>query len=49
MARGRKLKTPCRGRKRKTCKTAKKSCSYASGTQRSFCRKRKNGTRKIRK
>ncbi len=42
---GRKIKTPCRGRTRKTCKKASKSCLYASGTKKRFCRKSKN-TRK---
>ena len=42
----RKIKTPCRGRKQTKCKTAKKSCSYARGSKRRFCRKRKNATRK---
>lgn len=46
MPRGRKIKTPCRGRIRRKCKTAKKSCSYATGTKRSFCRKSHNKTRK---
>ena len=46
MARGRKIKTPCRKRTKRHCKTAKKSCTYASGTQRRFCRKSHNRTRK---
>ena len=45
----RRIRTPCRGRTMRRCKTAKKSCSYASGTQRRFCRKRRNGTSKVRK
>jgi hypothetical protein len=40
------IKTPCRGRKLTKCKRAVKSCSYARGTQRRYCRKRRNGTRK---
>jgi len=39
------LKTACRGRKRKACMSARKSCKYASGTKRRFCRKRRS-TRK---
>ncbi len=35
----------CQGRSLKKCKTAKKTCKYASGTQRRFCRKRKNTRR----
>ena len=46
MPRGRSLKTPCRKRTKRNCKIAKKSCTYASGSQRSFCRKRKNRTHK---
>lgn len=30
----------CRGRTKKACSSAKKSCKYASGTKRNFCRKR---------
>ena len=41
-----KIKTPCRGRKLAKCKSAKKSCSYAKGSQRRYCRKRSNNTRK---
>ena len=41
-----KIKTPCRGRKVSKCKSAKKSCSYAKGSQRRYCRKRTNKTRK---
>lgn len=33
-------RTTCRGRTKKTCKSAKKSCTYASGSKRSFCRKK---------
>lgn len=42
-----KLKTPCHGRKRRTCRKAPKSCVYASGSTRSYCRRRKT-TRKRR-
>ena len=42
----RSIKTPCRGRKARKCKSASRSCSYATGTKRRFCRKRKNITRK---
>lgn len=41
-----KIKTPCRGRKVSKCKSAKKSCLYARGSQRRYCRKRSNNTRK---
>ena len=40
------LKTPCRGRKLSKCKSARKSCSYARGSKRRFCRKSTNKTRK---
>ena len=33
-------RTTCRGRAKKNCKSAKKSCKYASGPKRSFCRKK---------
>jgi hypothetical protein len=46
MQRGRHIKTPCRGRKRNKCKTARKSCKYVRGTQRKYCRKAHN-TRKV--
>ena len=36
----------CRGRTAKKCKSVKKSCKYARGTQRTFCRKRKNTRRR---
>lgn len=36
----------CRKRTAKKCKSAKKSCSYARGSQRSFCRKRRNTRRR---
>lgn len=39
----------CRGRTRKSCKTAKKSCTYASGTKRKFCRRKRNTKRHIKK
>lgn len=39
----------CRGRARKTCKVAKRSCLYASGTKRQFCRKKRNTKRRISK
>jgi len=32
---------PCKGRKNKTCRRAKKTCRWASGPKRSFCRKRR--------
>jgi len=44
--RGRKIRTPFKGRTRKNCKSAKKNCLYASGTQRRFCRKRRSVRRK---
>lgn len=34
------LKTPCRGRKPRTCRRAPKSCVYTSGSKRRYCRKR---------
>lgn len=40
------LKKPCKGRTRRTCKRASRSCKYASGPKRNFCRK---STRKVRK
>jgi len=43
----RKIKTPCRKRSLSKCKTAKKSCSYARGAKRRFCRTRKNKTKSI--
>ena len=42
------LKKPCRGRTRRTCKRASRSCKYASGVKRSYCRKT-SSTRKSRK
>ncbi len=33
-------RTTCRGRTKKACSSAKKSCKYAKGSKRSFCRKR---------
>lgn len=42
------IKTPCAGRKRTKCMRAKKSCKYASGKLRKFCRKSRN-TRRARK
>lgn len=46
MPRGRRIRTPCRGRKRNKCLTAKKSCKYVRGTLRKYCRKSHN-TRKV--
>ena len=40
-----KKRKPCKGRKSRNCKTAKKKCLWASGTKRSFCRKRKSTRR----
>uniref|UniRef100_A0A6C0I434 Uncharacterized protein n=1 Tax=viral metagenome TaxID=1070528 RepID=A0A6C0I434_9ZZZZ len=42
MPRGRTIKAPCKGRKSRSCRTAKKTCKWASGSQRSFCRKSRN-------
>lgn len=42
------IKTPCAGRKRTKCMRARKSCKYASGKTRRFCRKSRN-TRRVRK
>ena len=36
----------CRGRKMRNCKSAKKSCRYASGSKRKFCRKIRNTKRR---
>lgn len=33
------LKTPCRGRKRRTCRKASRSCMYIAGPKRRYCRK----------
>lgn len=42
------IRTSCKGRKRRTCKQAPKSCSYASGTKRRYCRKKRNNrTKKV--
>ena len=35
----------CRGRTAKSCKSSKKTCKYAKGSKRSFCR-RKNNTKR---
>lgn len=37
-----KLLTPCKKRTRRRCLTARKSCKYASGTKRKYCRKSRN-------
>lgn len=42
------IKTPCAGRKRTKCMTARRSCKYASGKTRKYCRKSRN-TRRTRK
>ncbi len=34
------FKPPCRGRKRRTCRKAPKSCMYISSSKRRYCRKR---------
>ena len=39
MVQYRKKQAPCKGRKRRTCKTAKRKCLWASGKTRSYCRK----------
>ena len=39
------LKTSCKGRKRSKCLSAKKSCKFASGTKRKYCRKSRNTRR----
>lgn len=46
MARGRKLKTPCKRRTIRKCKSARKSCKIARGSQRTYCRTAKNRPRK---
>lgn len=38
----------CRGKSTKTCKRHYKKCKVASGTKRTFCRKRRNTTMKKR-
>uniref|UniRef100_A0A6C0I4P2 Uncharacterized protein n=1 Tax=viral metagenome TaxID=1070528 RepID=A0A6C0I4P2_9ZZZZ len=47
MPRGRTIKAPCKGRKSRSCKTAKKTCKWASGSQRSFCRKSRNAHKMV--
>lgn len=42
-------KITCKGRSMKSCKNAKKSCKYISGTKRKYCRRRQNYTRFIKK
>lgn len=37
--RGRKVKSVCRGRKKFTCKGAKKHCRWISTRKRKYCRK----------
>ena len=37
----------CRGRTMRSCRTAKKSCKYASGRKRRFCRTKRNVKRRI--
>ena len=39
----------CKGRTTKACKSAKKSCKYAKGQKRKFCRKLHNTKRFIKK
>ena len=41
-----KKQSMCKGRKLKKCKTSKKRCLWASGSKRSFCRKRKSTRRR---
>ena len=40
--RGRKIQTPCKRRTKRACTRAKRSCSYATGKVRKYCRTRKN-------
>ena len=46
MPRGIKIKTPCKKRTMRKCKDARKSCKFASGPMRRFCRTAKNRTKK---
>jgi hypothetical protein len=39
-------KSPCRGKGRATCRRVS-GCKYSSGKKRSFCRKSKNSSRKM--
>uniref|UniRef100_A0A6C0I3M8 Uncharacterized protein n=1 Tax=viral metagenome TaxID=1070528 RepID=A0A6C0I3M8_9ZZZZ len=45
--RGRTIRTPCKGRTSKGCRTAKKTCLRTTKTEKrkSYCRKRKNAKR----
>lgn len=43
---GYKLKTPCKGRSLRKCRTAKRSCKMTKGTKRKYCRKTRNTRRK---
>ncbi len=41
---------PCKGRKRSSCKTAKKRCIWAHGcSKRAFCRKSRSTRRRLSK
>ena len=42
----RKKQSECKGRVKKSCRTAKKKCVWANGTKRSFCRKSKTVRRR---
>lgn len=42
------LKKPCKGRTRKICRRARRSCKMTKGSQRKYCRKTRN-TRRSRK
>jgi hypothetical protein len=36
----------CKGRTRKSCSSSKKTCKWASGSKRSFCRSKKSRRRR---
>lgn len=38
---------PCKGRKVTKCKSSAKTCLWANGSKRSFCRKRSKSRRKL--
>lgn len=40
------LKTPCKRRTMRKCKSARRSCKVASGSKRTYCRTAKNRRRK---
>ncbi len=38
---------PCKGRQANSCKSSAKTCLWANGSKRSFCRKRSKSRRKL--